>query len=478
MNADTPFKRSIPQPYVTYKETGISWLGEIPDHWQLLPNRALFYEVNRKNFPDEELLSVTIAKGVIRQQELLTNSSKKDSSNENKAKYKLVVPNDIVYNKMRAWQGAIGVSNYRGIVSPAYIIFRLREQSNSNYYHYLFRTPNFAKEAECWSYGITSDQWSLRYDDFKRIYSPLPPANEQDIIVRYLNSITNRINRLIRAKRRMIELLNEQKQAIIQFAVTRGLYPDVPLKPSGVEWLGDIPAHWVITPLRRYWDVIDCKHLTVPFLENGIPLASVAEVQTFELDLSNCKFTSPESYQHLISRGRKPNKGDIIFCRNVSVGASAYVTTDVEFAMGQDVCLIRSTEQNNRFLNYVIHSKVIKEQLERLMVGSTFKRINVEDIRNFTVCIPPLIEQDDISKYLDKHSSQIYRAKTKILQEIDILKEYRIRLISDVVTGKLDVRGAELPALDEMDLIDEIDTGEEDDSPFDEGLEEMIDAAD
>src|SRR5690606_11490735 len=134
-----------------------------------LPHRAVFSEVKDQGHIDEPLLSVTIAKGIIPQSKLLANSSKKDSSNLDKSKYKLVCPDDIAYNKMRAWQGAIGVSRHRGIVSPAYIVVRLRRAGDPNYFHYLLRTPLFAKEAERWSYGITPDMWSLRPEHFKLI---------------------------------------------------------------------------------------------------------------------------------------------------------------------------------------------------------------------------------------------------------------------------------------------------------------------
>ena len=197
-----------------------------------------------ENHPREQMLSVTIGEGVILQSELLEGSSKKDGSGVDKSNYKLVQPGDIAYNKMRAWQGAVGVSAYRGIVSPTYVVQRPKDGFYSRYLHYLLRTPGFAKEAERWSYGITSDMWSLRPEHFKMIYSCLPPPDEQAAIIRYLDHADSHIQRYISAKERLIELLTDQKQAIINQAVTRGLDPNVPLKPSGVEWLGDVPAHW------------------------------------------------------------------------------------------------------------------------------------------------------------------------------------------------------------------------------------------
>ena len=163
------------KPYPEYKESGQTWLAAVPCHWPVLPNRAIFAEVKDRDHPDEQMLSVTITRGIVPQEALLANSSKKDASRQDKSAYKLVQPRDIAYNKMRAWQGAIAVSDFRGIISPAYIVMRLREDHNARYFHHLYRTPQFAKEAERWSYGITSDMWSLRPEHFKMIYSLLPP---------------------------------------------------------------------------------------------------------------------------------------------------------------------------------------------------------------------------------------------------------------------------------------------------------------
>ena len=437
------------KPYSEYKESGQEWLGQLPAHWSLLPNRAIFEEVKDRKHPGDEMLSVTITRGIVRQKTLLSDTSKKDSSNVNKSAYKLVQPGDIAYNKMRAWQGALGASSLRGIISPAYVVIRPRDKANSWFYHHLYRTPTFAKEAERWSYGITSDMWSLRPEHFKMIYTVLPPPDEQAAIVRFLDHANRKIDRFIRAKRKLIALLGEQKQAIIHRAVTCGLNPNVPLKPSGIPWLGDIPEHWEVSPLRRRWRVTDCKHLTVPFIEDGIPLASVVEVKSFTLNLSRCKKTKPSWYHLLTDGDRKPNRGDLIYCRNASVGACALVDTDVDFAMGQDVCMIRSKVQNQRFLNFLMHSPFMDHQLELLLVGSTFKRINVADIKALVVLVPPRTEQNAICMHLDSNLAIYNTAIARTEREIALMQEYRTRLTADIVTGKLDVReaAAKLPDL-------------------------------
>ena len=269
-DTSTPLSTGL-KPYSEYKDSGLPWLGKVPEHWDVLPHRALFEEIKEREQPNEQMLSVTITRGVIKQRDLLAGSSKKDSSKLDKSAYKLVCPGDIAYNKMRAWQGAIGVSELRGIISPAYVVQRMRGAHNPRYFHHLFRTPGFAKEAESWSYGITSDMWSLRPEHFKAIYSPLPPDEEQAAIVRFLDHATHRLDKTIQAKRKTIALLNEQKQAIIHRAVTRGLSPDVPLKDSGIPWLGQIPAHWEVRRLRTLVHSIDqgVSPLAVGFLAEG-----------------------------------------------------------------------------------------------------------------------------------------------------------------------------------------------------------------
>ena len=233
------------QPYPAMKDSGVEWLGDVPEHWEVRPNRALFDEIKDRDCPDEQMLSVTIKKGVIRQAALLEDTSKKDSSNLDRSNYKLVLPGDIAYNKMRAWQGAVGVSDYRGIVSPAYIVQRPRPGVDSRFFHHLLRTPAFAKEAERWSYGITSDMWSLRPEHFKMIYGCLPPLQEQTTIAEYLDNATAGIDNSIDRTRREIELMREYRTRLIADVVTgkldvRQVAANLPDEPHEPEPLGQI----------------------------------------------------------------------------------------------------------------------------------------------------------------------------------------------------------------------------------------------
>lgn len=234
--------------YERYKDSGVEWLGEVPEHWEVRRNLGVFDERKECNRPEEELLSVTVSRGIIRQSEI---TAKKDSSNDDKSKYKVVRIGDLAYNKMRAWQGALGISAFNGIVSPAYVVLTPRNQRLSKYFHYLYRTPQFVTEANRLSYGLCDDMNSLRYEHFKTSYTPLPPDDEIDRIVAFLDQKTAEIDALIAKKQRQIELLDEQKAILINRAVTRGLNPNAKLKPSGIEWIGDIPEHWTAPRLSH-----------------------------------------------------------------------------------------------------------------------------------------------------------------------------------------------------------------------------------
>jgi type I restriction enzyme S subunit len=434
------------KPYAKYKDSGSPWLGNVPAHWAIHNLRAVLRPRNKRNGSGLPLLSVAREKGVF-VRSLTDRDENHNIVPEDVSNYKVARAGDLVINKMKAWQGSMGIAPCDGIVSPAYFVFDF-PVGNRAFGEVLLRSKPYVTHFAQASDGVRVGQWDLTIAGMRQIPMLSPPPLEQVAIVRFLNSANARLAQAITAKLKVIALLTEQKAGTIQRAVTRGLEPNVPLKPSGVPLLGDIPHQWDAAALRRYWRVTDCKHVTVPFSEDGIPLASVSEVQSFSLNLNGCNRTTPDWYQLLIEGGRKPKRGDLIYCRNASVGACALVETDIDFAMGQDVCLIRSISQNQRFLNYLLHSPFMQHQLEMLLVGSTFKRINVSDIKAFVVVAPPRKEQDAICAFLDSHFGVHEIVTSRLEREIDLLREFRARLTADVVTGKFDVRemATKLPA--------------------------------
>jgi type I restriction enzyme, S subunit len=438
------------KPYPEYRHSSQTWFGNVPQHWKILPNRALFSEVKDRNHPDEEMLSVTITRGIVRQKTLLAGSSKKDSSNLDRSAYKLVQPSDIAYNKMRAWQGAIGVSNFRGIISPAYVVMRMRMCNNlPRYFHHLYRTPQFAKEAERWSYGITSDMWSLRPEHFKMIYTPEPPAEEQTVIVRFLEWANSHFERAVQAKRKVIALLNEQKQAIIHRAVTRGLDPSVPLKPSGIPWLGDIPRHWetplfgrMITRIEQGWSPVAAEG---ELASDQWAVLSLSAVRRGFFDRTAIK---PVSRAATIPTDIEVNDGDLLLTRS-----------NTRDRVG-DVCIAREPRHRTllcdliyrvrlrrgaivpEFLVYQLLSCVGRGQIERDARGSsgTMPKISQGHIKSWRILLPSLEEQQRIVMQIDADISPMSAAISRLEREIEILGEYRTRIVADVVTGKLDVR--------------------------------------
>lgn len=442
------------KPYPDYRESDQPWVGTIPTHWNILPNRAIFEEVKDRNHPDEEMLSVTINRGVIRQKALLENTSKKDSSNKDKSAYKLIYPRDIAYNKMRAWQGAIGASNFRGIISPAYVVMRLRGNDTPWYFHHLYRTPHFAKEAERWSYGITSDMWSLRPEHFKMIYTPVPPLDEQAAIVRFLNNVNHRIERTIKAKRKVIALLNEQKQVIIHRSVTRGLDPNVKLKPSGIPWLGDIPEHWDVIRIKYILREVDHRSTTgsevllsmrmhhglVPFAEhfNRPPQAAT---------LVGFKIVKPG--QFVVNRMQAGN--GVIFPSHLK----GLVSPD--YAVFDPIA-----DVNVDYLGELFRSRTVRVKFRAESKGlgtgtSGFLRLYNDRLGAIHIALPSRKEQDEILGGMNEQLTDLNVVINQTEREIDLLREYRTRLIADVVTGKLDVREAAVRLPDDSELVDEED---------------------
>jgi type I restriction enzyme S subunit len=297
--------------------------------------------------------------------------------------------------------------------------------------------------------GMASDDGrdGLNLEMLGTIPCPLPSIEEQKQIASFLDYKTLKIDQLIRKKKRLISKLEEKRIALITQAVTKGINKDVNLSPCGKDWLGNKPENWKCSYLKHFSLIYDCKHLTAQFVDDGYPLASIAEVKGWYVDLTTSKKTTYDYYKDLIGGERKPKSGDIIYSRNATVGEAAIVAIDTpEFAMGQDVCLIRCSDiLLPEFLMYLLNSKLILQQLDLLMVGSTFKRINVNDIKNFTLLIPPMEEQKQIIEFLINAENKIESMIVKASEVLKRLEEYRTALITSAVTGKIDLREINIP---------------------------------
>ena len=421
------------RPYAEYKDSGVPWVGNVPAHWEIRPNRGLFAEVVDRGHGKEQLLSVTISRGIIKQQTLLQGSSKRDSSRADRSGYKLVHPGDLAYNKMRAWQGAIGVSSLRGIVSPAYVVFRPRPNTiKPDFCHFLYRTLMFAGEAQSRSYGIASDMWSFRPEDFRAVNSPFPPPDEQAAIVRFLDWATRRVDRAIRAKRRLVALLTEQKQAIIHRAVTQGLDPSVPMKESGIPWLGEIPAHWEVRRLSA-----------VARFRNGKAHEQFIDPAGAYVCV-NARFVSTDGHKRkLCTRNLTPaHIGDVLMVMsdlpNGRALARAFlVRDDGHYAVNQRVCALTPHKIDPRLLAY---SSNRNWHLLRQNDGFNQTHLSNYDFKTMPILLPPPDEQIQIAEWIDHRVRAMDAQLGGLASQIELLREYRARLVADVVTGKLDVR--------------------------------------
>ena len=429
--------------YPEYKFIHSQWLSEFPKHWELLPCRAIVEERTLKNEGGkyQNYLSLLANVGVLPYEEKGDIGNKKPEDLE---KCKIVSKNDLVINSMNYGIGSYGLSAYEGVCSPVYIVMAPRlHKVRARFAFRVFENKSFQTFAQSFGNGILSHRSAINWDVLKNIPVAVPPLKEQDAILTFLDREIGKIDALIAEQEKLLTLLAEKHQATISHAVTRGINPNAPMKDSGIAWLGEVPEHWEVSALKYHWNVLDCKHITADFVEDGFPLASIREVQGQYVSLKDAKKTTFYFYNLLIEGGRNPVAGDLIFSRNATVGEVAQVTGEhPKFAMGQDVCLLKKIDNDNSsdYFQSVIRSSVVKKQIKSIMVGSTFKRINVEDIRSLVIPVPSAGEQKTIAAFVQQENDKFNSLIDQIYTQIDFLKERRSALIAAAVTGKIDVR--------------------------------------
>ena len=278
---------SLPR-YPEYKDSGVAWLGEVPGHWAVRPLWTLFRRTKRTGYVDEELLSVYRDYGVI------PKSSRDDNNNkpsDDLDPYQLVMPGDLAINKMKAWQGSVAISEYRGIVSPAYFVYEATHDESPRFLHYLMRSPRYITGYLSLSKGIRVNQWDLEPQYHSRMPVLIPPILEQQTIASFLDRETGKIDALISKQRRLVGLLAEKRQAVISHAVTKGLNPNATVKNSGIEWLGEVPGHWIVKRLRFVAEFNPSKSeiadLGKETLVSFLPMDAIGDGGTLNLDARN-----------------------------------------------------------------------------------------------------------------------------------------------------------------------------------------------
>ena len=436
--------------YPESRDSSVQWLDKIPAEWRLFDGKRLFKNRRELSLETDEQLAASQKYGVIPQSLMMKlTDSKVMLALKGTSSFRHVEKNDFVIS-LRSFEGGIEHSKYTGCVSPAYTVLSGNEETVPSFYRYLFKSEPYIAALQSTTDSLR-DGKSISFEQFGAIPLVLPALDEQEQIASFLDHETAKIDTLIDKQQKLIQLLKEKRQAVISHAVTKGLNPNAPMRDSGVEWLGEVPEHWVSCRLKNYAKVVDCKHITAEFFDEGIPLASIGEVKEWCVNLEAAKLTSEEYYLDLIGGDREPEPGNIIYSRNATVGEAALVSENMpKFAMGQDVCLIRlNDEVMPAYLLHVLKSGVISNQLDLVMVGSTFKRINVEDIRSFAIALPPYEEQSSIVAELTRSLGKYDLLVSSAEMAINLMQERRTALISAAVTGKIDVRSWQTPVTDE-----------------------------
>lgn len=418
------------------KRVEIPFEIEIPTHWEIVTNRGIFKEYNARGYDQLQLLSVSQKDGVVLQTEITT---KKDTSNDNKTNYKHVKDGDIVYNKMRMWQGAVGVSKYEGIVSPAYVILRaIRDDIDPDYFHYQYRSKFYIKQSGIYSYGLCDDMNSLRYEDFKNMKSILPPIDDQKDIVKRIKHYNEAINEFIQKKERYIELLKEYKQSKINELVTKGLDPNVKMKDSGIQWLGLIPEHWKVRRLKHFvWFQEGPGFLAKDFRDNGVPLIRISGIKPSGVSLEGCNYLDKglveKRYSHFLTK-----IGDIVLSCSASTTLVSEITTESSDAIlytGLIRFVPRDETLSKDYLRFYFNTNFYKTQVELAVSGSTITHYGPSHLKRFNLIIPPTTEQVEIVNRIENFRKSIDTAIKMSENQIQTIRKYRQSLIYELITG-------------------------------------------
>ena len=429
---------TVASAYPNYRASGLPWVPRLPEGWQVLRNGRLFGHRVETGFPNLPILEVSLRTGVrVRDMENL----KRKQVMSQKEKYKRAAKGDIAYNMMRMWQGAVGPAPVDGLVSPAYVVVKPYDEANSSYYSYLFRTAAYMQEVNKFSRGIVADRNRLYWESFKQMPSLVPPRPEQDQIVAYLRAQDAHIARFIKTKRDLIKLLTEQKLRIIDHAITRGLDASVALKPSGIEWLGEMPEHWKALKLKfatkRIVGGSTPKSDEASYWDGGIVWVTPRDISKTDSLHTSLRTISAAGLQSCASTLVPP--GSIVITSRAPVGNVAIARVELCTNQGCKAVVPAPDIAISDFLFLLLLR--MKERLQVLANGTTFAEIGTWVLANEFIPVPPVSEQQAICRWITEECQPLDDAIARTEDEIKLIREYRDRLIADVVTGQVDVRG-------------------------------------
>lgn len=427
-----------------YKDSRVPWLGTIPSHWAVSKSRRLFAQRKERASEGERQLTASQKHGVIYQDEFMALEGQKVVQVIHGADIlKHVEPNDFVVS-MRSFQGGIEWCGLRGSISSAYVMLIPGPQVDSGFFKYLLKSSTYIQALQSTT-NLVRDGQALRYENFTLVDLPIVPLDEQRLIADFLDAEIAKIDGLIAEQEKLIALLKEKRQAVISHAVTKGLDPNTPMKDSGIEWLGEIPSHWEIAPLKR-----DVSFLTSGsrgwaehYADDGALFIRIGNLkrESIDLDLSDIQRVSVPSG----AEGERTRlaDGDVLFSITAYLGSVAVVPVGLEPAyISQHVALVRLSQKYllPEWAGYVALSVIGKTYLESQGYGGTKIQLGLEDVANIPMTIPPISEQRLIADALADQLRKIDALIGEALNVIGLLSERRSALISAAVTGKIDVR--------------------------------------
>ncbi|MBU2601024.1 MAG: restriction endonuclease subunit S [Actinobacteria bacterium] len=452
--------------YPAMKDSGVPWLGEVPEHWEVVPigRMGQLFKGNGGSKEDEVPAGVPCVRygSLYTRREFFIRSCDSFVTPERAAHYTPILYGDVLFAASGETVGEIGKSAVNLIESGArcggdVIVFRPNGETVPRFLGYAADSPPSILQKACMGRGFTVIH--IYAAQLKRLTLAVPPLPEQAVIVRFLDYADRRIHRYIRAKQKLIELLEEQKQAIIHRAVTRGLDPGVRLKPSGVAWLGDVPEHWEVKRLKYVSPEITVGVVVNPssyFVDAGIPMLLGNNVLPGRFRLDNVRMISPESNRML--RKSQLHAGDVVVVRVGAPGVAAMVPDELDACNCASMVIVRrGREVEPRWVEHLFNSPVMRRQIDAVKYGAAQKQFNIAHAVEFWVLAPGLKEQREILDYLAHETNLLDIAAHRTTREIALLREYRTRLIADVVTGKLDVREAAALLPDEVDEPEQLD---------------------
>ncbi|TQP49143.1 restriction endonuclease subunit S [Vibrio cholerae] len=428
--------------YDQYIDSGYEWIGEIPLHWDLVKLGSCLSPVSVKNCSELPLLSITREQGVI-ERDVDDQESNHNFIPDDLSGYKKLEKGQFGMNKMKAWQGSYGVSKFTGIVSPAYFVFDFTKAINPEFFNWAIRSKLYISFFGSASDGVRIGQWDLSKTRMKVIPFVLPSEEEQSLIANFLDKKATQINDAIAIKEQQINLLKERKQIIIQQAVTQGLDLNVPMKDSGVDWIGKIPAHWATVTVKHLADVRDGTHDTPLYVEETNKSRYLITSKDFDgksINFSNAKSISIKDHFE-ISKRSKVETGDVLMSMiGGNIGKSLIVEGFSDFSI-KNVALFKTNGDLtlSRFIQYYLVSGLLEKLLAIKSRGGAQPFLSLTDIRNLILFKLPADEMNKIVDYLDSETAAHEAAISIQYQQIEKLKEYKTTLINSAVTGKIKI---------------------------------------